>query len=90
MTESLPAIVYLLCAVTAFACMFLLWRSYRRSGYRLLLLIGLCFAGLTLNNVLLPIDLLWLETAADLSVVRSGIGFLSVAALLVVLIWEAR
>ena len=90
MGESLPAVVYLLCAITALACTLLLWRSYRRGGSRLLLLIGLCFAGLTVNNVLLPIDLIWLRTEVDLSVVRSAVGFASVAALLVILIWEAR
>jgi hypothetical protein len=90
MSSYLPAVVYVLCALTSLLCMLLLLRSYRRSGQRLLLLIGLCFAGLTLNNILLPIDLLWLRTEVDLSLVRSAVGFLSVAALLVVLIWEAR
>jgi hypothetical protein len=90
MNASLPTIVYVLCALTSLLCTFLLWRSYRRSGSRLLLLIGVCFAGLTLNNVLLPIDLIWLRTEVDLSVVRSAVGFASVAALLVILIWEAR
>ena len=90
MTTSLPTIVYVLCALTSLLCTFLLWRSYRRSGARLLLLIGVCFAGLTLNNFLLPIDLIWLRTEVDLSLVRSAVGFASVAALLVILIWEAR
>ncbi len=89
-SDSLPAVVYLLCAITALACMLLLWRSYRRTGSRLLFLIGLCFAGLTLNNILLPIDLIWLRTEVDLGVVRSAVGFVSVGALLIILIWEAR
>ena len=90
MSSYLPAVVYVLCALTSLACMLLLLRSYRRSGQRLLLLIGLCFAGLTVNNILLPVDLIWLRTTADLSVLRGAVGFVSVAALLVVLIWEAR
>ncbi len=90
MSSSLPAVVYVLCALTSLLCTFLLMRSYRRSGTRLLLLIGPCFAGLTVNNMLLPIDLIWLRTEVDLSVVRSAVGFVSVAALLVILIWEAR
>jgi len=89
-SESIPAVVYLLCAITALACTLLLWRSYRRSRVRLLLLVGLCFAGITVNNVLLPIDLVWLRTDLDLGVARSAVGFVSVAALLVILIWEAR
>ncbi len=90
MSASLPSLVYVLCALTSLLCTLLLWRSYRRSGTRLLLLVGVCFAGLTLNNVLLPIDLIWLRTEVDLSVMRSAVGFASVAALLVILIWEAR
>jgi hypothetical protein len=90
MSSYVPAVVYVLCALTSLLCTFLLLRSYRRSGTRLLLLIGLCFAGLTINNFLLPIDLIWLKAEVDLSVVRSAVGFVSVAALLVILIWEAR
>jgi hypothetical protein len=89
-STSLAAVVYVLCALTSLVCTVLLWRSYRRGGTRLLLLMGVCFAGLTLNNVLLPIDLLWLRREIDLSVVRSAVGFASVAVLLLVLIWEAR
>jgi len=90
MSSSLPAVVYVLCALTSLLCTVLLLRSYRRSGTRLLLFIGLCFAGLTVNNILLPIDLIWLKSEVDLSVLRSAVGFASVAALLVILIWEAR
>ena len=90
MSSYLPAVVYVLCALTSLVCMLLLLRSYRRSGQRLLLLIGLCFAGLTVNNILLPVDLIWLRTTADLSVLRGAVGLLSVAGLLVVLIWEGR
>lgn len=90
MNSSLPTVVYVLCALTSLLCMFLLWRSYRRSGARLLLLVGVCFAGLTLNNFLLPIDLIWLRSEVDLSVVRGVAGFASLAALLFILIWEAR
>jgi hypothetical protein len=90
MTDSVPTIVYVLCGLTALTCTFLLIRSFRHSRQKLLLLIGLCFAGLTVNNILLPVDLIWLKHEVDLSVLRSGVGFLSVALLLVVLIWEAR
>jgi len=90
MSSSLPAVVYVLCALTSLMCTGLLLRSYRRSGTRLQLFIGLCFAGLTINNILLPIDLIWLRTEVDLSIIRSAVGFVSVAALLVILIWEAR
>lgn len=90
MSTSLPTIVYVLCSLTSLLCTLLLWRSYRRSGTRFLLLLGACFAGLTINNFLLPLDLIWLRNEVDLSVVRSAVGFASVAAILVILIWEAR
>ena len=90
MSSYLPAVVYVLCALTALLCTVLLLRSYRRGGQRLLLLVGLCFAGLTVNNILLPVDLIWLRSEVDLAVTRSAVGFVSVAALLVILIWEAR
>ena len=51
------AVVYLLCAVAAFICAVLLLRAYRRTGARLLLWSGLCFAGLTVSNALLFVDL---------------------------------
>ena len=34
----------------------LLWRSYLRSHYRLLLWSALCFTGLTLSNIFLMLD----------------------------------
>lgn len=48
--------IYALCASTSFLCAWLLLRSYAASRYRLLLWSGLCFCGLTLNNVLLAVD----------------------------------
>jgi hypothetical protein len=50
------ATIYTLCAMTAALCTYLLMQAYRRGGYRLLLWSGLCFAGLTLNNLLLVVD----------------------------------
>ena len=41
MSSYLPTVVYVLCALTALLCTGLLLRSYRRSGQRLLLLIGI-------------------------------------------------
>ena len=49
-------IVYTLCALTSLACAILLWRGYARTGTRLLLWSSLCFAGLTINNVMLVLD----------------------------------
>ena len=90
MNASVPTVVYVLCALTCGLCTLLLWRSYRHSGSRLLLLVGVCFAGLTLNNILLPLDLIWFRTEVDLSIARTAVGLGSVVALLFILIWEAR
>jgi hypothetical protein len=43
--------------VTSFACSVLLFRGYRRRRIRLLMWSALCFAGLTINNVVLFLDL---------------------------------
>jgi hypothetical protein len=48
--------IYTLCFLTSLACAWLLLRSYRRTGHRLLFWSGLCFVGMTLNNVFLLLD----------------------------------
>lgn len=82
-------IIYLLCAVAAFLCAFLLLRAYRRGRYRLLLWSGLCFAGLTLNNLILVLDKVVLPDA-DLSIWRTSVALVAMAVLLYGLIWEAE
>jgi hypothetical protein len=82
-------IIYLLCAVAAFLCATLLLRAYRRGRYRLLLWSGLCFAGLTLNNLILVLDKVVL-TGADLSIWRTSVALVAMAVLLYGLIWEAE
>jgi len=49
-------ITYGLCALVALLCAWLLLTAWQRHGLRLLLWSGLCFAGFTLNNVLLVLD----------------------------------
>ena len=74
-------IIYGLCALTAAACAALLLRSYLRTRFRLLLWSGLCFVGLTFNNVLLIADRL-VFTAVDLSTWRLAAGLAAVVLLL--------
>lgn len=50
-------IVNVLGALTVFLCAILLLRGYARTGKRLLLWSGLCFAGLTISNTMLVADL---------------------------------
>ena len=85
----MAGIVYALCALTAAICAVLLLQSYGRGKYRLLLWSGLCFAGLTLNNLLLVTDKL-LMPQQDLSNWRSGVALASMCVLLYGMIWDAE
>ncbi|HUP98700.1 MAG TPA: DUF5985 family protein [Usitatibacter sp.] len=80
-------VIYSLCALTALACAILLLRAYAQSRARVLLWSGLCFAGLTLNNVLLVVDRLVLP-ATDLFTLRLAVALLALLLLLYGLIWE--
>jgi hypothetical protein len=85
----MAATIYGLCALTALVCTVLLLQAYRRGGYRLLLWSGLCFAGLTLNNLLLVLDKL-VFTDIDLSLWRSSISLLAMGVLLYGMIWSTE
>jgi hypothetical protein len=80
-------LIYSLCALTSLLCAFLLLRSYRKSKSRLLLWSGLCFAGLTLNNILLVLDKIVLPMV-DLSLCRRIVALLAILALLYGLIYD--
>ncbi|HXE02663.1 MAG TPA: DUF5985 family protein [Hyphomicrobium sp.] len=86
----MAAIIYGLCALTALTCAYLLLQGYRRGGYRLLLWSGLCFVGLTINNLLLVVDKLILPADIDLSLWRNATVLLSMAVLLYGLIWDTE
>jgi hypothetical protein len=81
--------VYILCALTSLMCAVLLLRGYGRSRMRLLLWSGLCFVALTVNNVVLFLDLV-VFPGLDLSLWRSVIALVGVATLLYGLIWDAQ
>jgi hypothetical protein len=85
----MAAIIYGLCAITASVCAYLLLRAYRRGRYRLLLWSGLCFVGLTLNNLLLVLDKL-IFPLVDLSVWRTAVALLAMAVLLYGLVWDTE
>jgi hypothetical protein len=82
-------LIYLLCALTALLCSWLLLKAYRNSGYKLLLWGGLCFVGLTLNNTLLIVDK-FLVPVIDLSVWRLVLAFVSTMVFLYGLIWDTE
>jgi hypothetical protein len=82
-------IIYGLCALTALLCTVLLLLAYWRGGYRLLLWSGLCFAGLTINNLLLILDKL-VFPHIDFSVWRTLAALLAMSVLLYGLIWDSE
>ena len=87
MPDIFPATVYLLCFATSAACAWLLARSYRRSGARLLLWSALCFFLLAGNNLVVVLDLLVL-TEVNLRAVRLLLALAAVSILLFGFIWD--
>lgn len=81
------ALIYSLCALTCLAAFVLLVRSWRATRFRLLFWSALCFAGLTLNNVLLVADKLFLPDI-DLTTWRLVTALIAVLLLVFGLVWE--
>jgi hypothetical protein len=88
--EATKFVLFLLAALTSFACMALLFRGYARTGARLLLWSGLCFICLAASNVLLFVDTIIFPTQVDLRVFRLGTALAGIACLLYAFIWEAE
>lgn len=82
-------LVNVLGTLTAALCAVLLLRAFVRVKKRLLLWSGLCFAGLTVSNVLLLIDMLIIPPDITIYVWRLGIAAMSLLLLLYGLIWES-
>lgn len=78
-SSKLAALIYTLCALTAFACAFMLLRSFRASRHRILLWSGLCFSGMFINNLLLVIDRMFFT---DLTTWRLVAGLVALLPLL--------
>jgi hypothetical protein len=85
----MAGVIYGLCALTALLCAWVLLQAYRRRRYRLLLWSGLCFVGLTLNNLLLVVDKL-VVPQQDLSILRTSVALVALMVLLYGLIWDSR
>jgi hypothetical protein len=87
-TEIFPTIVYVLCLLTSAACAWLLGRSYRRTGMRLLLWSSVCFALLAANNLVLVLDLVVWADDVDLRLLRQGFALAAAVSLIWGFIWE--
>ena len=85
----MAAVIYALCAITSLVAAALLWREHARTRYRILFWSALCFAGLTVNNVLLVLDRL-VFTDIDLTLLRLTAAAVAMLLLLFGLIWESE
>ena len=83
----MAAVIYTLCSLTCLACAILLLRGYAKTGVHLLLWAGLCFIGLTANNVLLVLDRV-IYPEVDLMLPRLCSALVGLLLLLFGLIWE--
>ncbi len=83
----MPQTIYVLCALTSLACAWLLLHRYGHSRHRLLFWSGLCFAAMTVNNVILVVDKL-VFPKIDLSLFRQVSALVAVMLLLYGLIYE--
>ena len=83
-----PSAVYVLCLLASLACTFLLYRSYRRSGAKLLLWTALCFGCLAFNNLFLTFDVLLFPDIQFLPL-RHLSSLAAVVVLLYGFVWEA-
>jgi hypothetical protein len=83
----MDSVVYVVSAIISLICAVLLLRAYAANHVRLLLWSGICFVGLTLNNIFLIVDT-QIFPSTDLAVIRALPAFLGMLALLYGLIWE--
>ncbi|HYE74570.1 MAG TPA: DUF5985 family protein [Blastocatellia bacterium] len=86
----MSGIIYGMCALMALLCAWLLFLAWRRTRYRLLFWSGLCFAGLTVNNLLLVADKVLFPVTPDMTVWRLSTALASLIILLYGLIWDAE
>ncbi|MES2765378.1 MAG: DUF5985 family protein [Bacteroidota bacterium] len=87
--ESFKVIVYILCVAASLTCTALLLRAYAQNRVRLLLWSGMCFIGLTINNVILFLDVV-VFPENDLYVFRMIATIIGLLCLLYGFIWEAE
>ncbi|HEY7326100.1 MAG TPA: DUF5985 family protein [Gemmataceae bacterium] len=85
----MEGIIYLLCATTALTCCLLMLRGYRHRHVRLLLWGSFCFLALTVENLILFVDLV-LIPETDLSAFHLAAAMIGVGILAYGLIWEVK
>lgn len=83
-------LVYALCMLTSAVCAGLLLRTYRRTRARLLLWTAISFCFLTLNNLLVFVDVVLVGPNVDLWALRYVAALAAVGAMIYGFIWEAE
>jgi hypothetical protein len=83
----MDVVIYVLCSLTSLLCAFLLLRGYLRSRYRLLLWAGICFVGVTTNNLLGIVDK-FIFPEGDLLTLRLAVALIALVFLLYGLIFD--
>jgi hypothetical protein len=81
--------LYAVCVLSSTACTVLLFRGYVKRRVRLLMWSAICFAGLSVNNVLLFIDLV-LFPDIDLRLARLVPALVGMLFLLYGFIWDVE
>jgi hypothetical protein len=89
MTSLFAEVTYVLCALTALACGFLLLRGFIRTRLRLLLWSGVCFAALAAENAILYFDRIVVPDT-DLSVPRTVIALAGLLCLVLALVLHSE
>ncbi len=83
----MASIIYALCAITGACCLFLLLRAFFHNKTPLLLWSACCFLFLTLQSIILFVDLV-IAPQVNLALARTVVGFIGPFILLASLIWE--
>jgi hypothetical protein len=81
--------LYVVCVLSSTACTALLFRGYVKRRVRLLMWSAICFAGLSVNNLLLFADLV-LFPDIDLRLARLVTALISMLFLLYGFIWDVE
>jgi hypothetical protein len=87
--NALKVALYALAVLSSLSCTVLLFRGYARRRIRLLMWSGICFAGLTINNVALFLDLV-IFPEVDLRLARLVPALAGMMFLLYGFIWDAE
>lgn len=86
--STLKLVLYLVPLLSSLTCAVLLFRGYAKRRVRLLMWSAVCFAGLTLNNAALFLDLV-IFPDINLRIVRLVPALIGMVCLLYGFIWDA-